>query len=62
MYCDQCRGPLEHFEGEAYCPDCTRFEGVTQFDQATNEALALLALDQADDPARAGTANSRPSD
>jgi hypothetical protein len=62
MCCDQCGERLEHFEGEAYCPDCTYFEAVAmldqaadevvaQFDQATDEEVALLAIDQVDDDA-----------
>jgi hypothetical protein len=26
LTCDGCGNPLECFEGEVYCPDCTRFE------------------------------------
>jgi uncharacterized Zn finger protein (UPF0148 family) len=48
MYCDQCGERLEHFEGEAYCPDCTYGEAVEQMEQATDEALAQFAIDQAD--------------
>jgi len=24
--CSCCRGPLERFEGQSYCPDCCRVE------------------------------------
>jgi hypothetical protein len=51
MYCDQCGRRLEHFEGEPYCPDCTYFEPVALLDQATDEGLALLAIDHVDDDA-----------
>ncbi len=41
--CERCGGPLEVFEGEAFCPDCTSFEAAQAHDRATSEALALLA-------------------
>ena len=25
LLCDQCHEPMECYEGELYCPDCTRF-------------------------------------
>jgi uncharacterized Zn finger protein (UPF0148 family) len=49
MSCDQCGGRLEHFDGESYCPDCSHFEAVEQLDQATDEALAKLAINQVED-------------
>jgi uncharacterized Zn finger protein (UPF0148 family) len=48
MYCDQCGERLERFEGEDYCPDCTYWEAVEQLEQATDEALAQLTIDQAE--------------
>jgi uncharacterized Zn finger protein (UPF0148 family) len=45
MLCDLCGGPLECFEGEPYCPDCTRYEAMELARQADNEARAMrLAL------------------
>jgi hypothetical protein len=44
-YWEQCGGRLETFDGEAYCPDCTYYQAVQGHDQATDEALALLAQD-----------------
>jgi hypothetical protein len=39
----RCGGPLETFEGEDYCLDCSHYELVEAHDQATDEALAVLA-------------------
>jgi uncharacterized Zn finger protein (UPF0148 family) len=51
MYCDQCGERLERFEGETYCPHCTYWETVEHLEAAADEALAQLAIDQADDDA-----------
>ncbi len=45
LHCDLCGGPLEVFEGEPYCPDCTHYAALAGLHHATDEALAL-------DPAR----------
>jgi hypothetical protein len=42
--CAQCGGPLECYEGEFYCPDCTRFEAADPI-PATEEALAVQSSD-----------------
>jgi uncharacterized Zn finger protein (UPF0148 family) len=52
MYCDQCGERLERFEGETYCPDCTYYDALEQMELATDEALAQLAIDQADEDVR----------
>jgi hypothetical protein len=48
MYCDHCGERLESFENETYCPECTYWQTVEQMEQATDEALAELAIDHAD--------------
>jgi hypothetical protein len=42
-----CGAPLEVCEGETYCPDCTYCDAVEQMERATDEALALLAVEYA---------------
>jgi uncharacterized Zn finger protein (UPF0148 family) len=39
-YC-ACGTPLECYEGETYCPDCTRYAAERDIEQALDEALAL---------------------
>ena len=50
MYYCECGERLECFEGEWYCPECTRWEAIQAHDQATAEALASLAVVQPDHP------------
>jgi hypothetical protein len=45
--CDLCGGPLEFCEGECYCPDCAHYHAVEEMHRATDEALALLAVEHA---------------
>jgi uncharacterized Zn finger protein (UPF0148 family) len=58
MYeCECCGGPLEHYEGEAYCPDCTRYEVEEAARQATAEAVQLREAE-----ATAALASDGPAD
>jgi uncharacterized Zn finger protein (UPF0148 family) len=41
MHCDTCGGPLACFEGEWYCPDCTRYEVEELAAEAAAEAALL---------------------
>jgi hypothetical protein len=41
MNCEYCGGPLECFEGEWYCPDCTQYAAEELARQADEEARAL---------------------
>ena len=41
MHCPECGGPLACFEGERYCPDCTRYEVEELARQAAAEAVLL---------------------
>jgi uncharacterized Zn finger protein (UPF0148 family) len=43
--CEHCGADLATFEGEAYCPDCTRWEMEADLEQALDEALALRAAE-----------------
>jgi hypothetical protein len=45
--CELCSSPLEVCEDDCYCPDCTYCEAVEQMELATDEALALLAVEHA---------------
>jgi uncharacterized Zn finger protein (UPF0148 family) len=45
--CTVCGSPLEICEGECYCPDCTYYQTAREVDRATDEALALLAVEHA---------------
>jgi uncharacterized Zn finger protein (UPF0148 family) len=45
--CAVCGAALEVCDGECYCPDCTYYHAVEQLNRATDEALALLALEPA---------------
>jgi uncharacterized Zn finger protein (UPF0148 family) len=47
MYCPECGGPLACYEGEPYCPDCTRW-GV---EEEERQATADLAGDGSAAPA-----------
>jgi hypothetical protein len=47
MYCTECGGRLECFEGERYCPDCTRYEVEEAARQALDEALVLRTAEAA---------------
>jgi hypothetical protein len=51
MNCEHCDGRLESYEGETYCPECTYYQAVASHDQATDEALAVLAQDSPELPA-----------
>ncbi len=42
--CDECGAPLECFEGEDYCPDCTRAELLREVAAADEEAAVLNRL------------------
>jgi hypothetical protein len=46
MHCDYCGAALECFEGERYCPDCTRYEVEEQARQADGEAAAFRAAEE----------------
>ena len=48
MNCEHCNEPLACFNGEHYCPDCTRYEVETMAQQADDEAhvLHLLKMEQ----------------
>jgi hypothetical protein len=46
MNCEHCGGVLECFEGEPYCPDCTRYEAEEQARQADEEAAAFRAAEE----------------
>jgi uncharacterized Zn finger protein (UPF0148 family) len=51
MNCESCGGPLECYEGELFCPACTRYETEKLARQADDEARAArLALAQAARP------------
>ena len=41
MHCADCGCPLACFEGEPYCPDCTRYEVEGLARQADGEARLL---------------------
>jgi uncharacterized Zn finger protein (UPF0148 family) len=41
MCCTDCGGPLACYEGERYCPDCTRYEVEELARQADEEARAI---------------------
>jgi uncharacterized Zn finger protein (UPF0148 family) len=45
--CVVCGAALEVCEGETYCPDCTYCDALEQMERATDEALAVLALEHA---------------
>jgi hypothetical protein len=45
MYCPDCGGPLECYEGEHCCPDCVPSEVEREAAQALAEALALRAAE-----------------
>ena len=36
--CECCGGPLASFEGESFCPECTRWETVVLAEEADDEA------------------------
>jgi uncharacterized Zn finger protein (UPF0148 family) len=46
MICNNCNGPLARFEGEHYCPECTRYEVEQLAQQAEDEAHVLHLLEQ----------------
>jgi uncharacterized Zn finger protein (UPF0148 family) len=51
MNCDECGGALACYEGEHYCPDCTRYEVEQLAHQADDEAHLLRQVQaQADQP------------
>jgi uncharacterized Zn finger protein (UPF0148 family) len=51
MHCEDCGGPLACYEGEFYCPDCTRYEAEELARQADDEARVLRQFQaQADHP------------
>ena len=41
MYCDQRGEPLERFEGETYCPNCTHWEVVEPVGHGDEERGSL---------------------
>jgi uncharacterized Zn finger protein (UPF0148 family) len=41
MYCPECGSRLECFDGEPYCPDCTRYEIEREAARALDEAVRL---------------------
>jgi hypothetical protein len=51
--CPHCDGPVECFQGEPYCPDCTYYETLALAEQAEDEArrvrLALADAGRTDD-------------
>jgi uncharacterized Zn finger protein (UPF0148 family) len=53
MHCTDCGAPLACYEGEHYCPDCTRYEAEELARQADEEARVLRQFqaqaDQADE-------------
>jgi uncharacterized Zn finger protein (UPF0148 family) len=46
MDCENCGEPLACFEGELYCVGCSHWVAVEHLEQATDEALAQIAIDQ----------------
>jgi len=53
MCCESCGQPFARYEGEDYCPDCTRYEAIRAGEQT--DALALILLDAGDlEPADRG--------
>jgi uncharacterized Zn finger protein (UPF0148 family) len=56
MHCESCGGPLASFEGERYCPDCTRYEVEELARQADDEARVLRQAQ-----AHAGQADEGPA-
>jgi uncharacterized Zn finger protein (UPF0148 family) len=41
MHCEDCGGPLACFEGEPYCPACTRYAAEELAAEAAAEAALL---------------------
>ena len=39
--CEHCGGPLACFEGETYCPDCSRYQALQLAEEADDEARLL---------------------
>jgi hypothetical protein len=48
MLCENCGGRLESFEGEAYCPDWTRYATEQLTLRADDEARAVRLAERAD--------------
>jgi hypothetical protein len=46
MHCEHCGADLECFDGERYCPDCTRYEVEGQARQADEEAAAFRKAEE----------------
>jgi uncharacterized Zn finger protein (UPF0148 family) len=42
--CDGCGNPLASYEGESYCPGCTRWEALQLAEEADEEARVLRLL------------------
>jgi uncharacterized Zn finger protein (UPF0148 family) len=57
MYCPECSGPLAYYEGESYCPGCTRYEVERLAAQALDEALVLRQAEGETTTADAGPAD-----
>jgi uncharacterized Zn finger protein (UPF0148 family) len=47
MLCENCGSPLERFEGEVYCPDCTRYAAERLALRADDEARAVGLAERA---------------
>jgi uncharacterized Zn finger protein (UPF0148 family) len=49
MNCENCGSSLESYEGECFCPECTRYEVEELARQADDDARVLrLALAEAE--------------
>jgi uncharacterized Zn finger protein (UPF0148 family) len=62
MHCPECGSRLECYEGQRYCPNCTRYEVEEQARQALDEALALRAAEAKAAAAVDGPADEGPAD
>jgi uncharacterized Zn finger protein (UPF0148 family) len=60
MSCEYCGGPLCCFEGEWYCPNCTRYEVEKLAEQALDEALLHRASEVAAPTADDGATDDGP--
>jgi hypothetical protein len=49
MHCERCGERLSRFESEIFYTDCDYYAALEQLEQATDEALAELAIDHPDD-------------
>jgi uncharacterized Zn finger protein (UPF0148 family) len=55
--CECCGSPLECFEAERYCPNCTYYEALELAEEADEEARLLRLT-----PAPAGAEEEGPAD